>query len=234
MRFINRSYRSVPPRSSDQRMFWTPELSQHAPAGVWAYAINPVASGGGFHFRYDGPIGVILSDEVRLLAVNLVRRNGAQALTGHSLAAIFPLSDLASPAKQLVAPQRQVSPLGGVANLELVDILGVGHAPLSGFRWTPCNTTAYPRPFLWPTCGYEYLCRYRFTVRSFGSSTLALAYPAQAFDRGTPRFVPARLGTTADISALGCTRCLCRVPSGNPNFSPRWTTPSRTARASPT
>ena len=85
MRFINRSYRSVPPRSSDQRMFWTPELSQHAPAGVWAYAINPVASGGGFHFRYDGPIGVILSDEVRLLAVNLVRRNGAQALTGLSL-----------------------------------------------------------------------------------------------------------------------------------------------------
>ena len=94
MCFINRSYRPLPPRSSDHRMFGEPALSQHAPAGVWAYAINPVASGGGFHFRYDGAVGVILSNEVRLLTVNWVRRNGAQALTGHSPADTVPQSDL--------------------------------------------------------------------------------------------------------------------------------------------
>ena len=58
----NRSYRSLSPRSSDHRMFGEPELSQHAPSGVWTYAINPVTSGGDFHLRYDGAVGVILSD----------------------------------------------------------------------------------------------------------------------------------------------------------------------------
>ena len=73
MRFNNRSYRSLPPRPSDHRTFGELELSHHAPAGVRAYAINPVASGGSFHLRYDGAVGVTLSDEPQLLAVNLVK-----------------------------------------------------------------------------------------------------------------------------------------------------------------
>ena len=48
-----------------------------------AYANYPVASSGGFHLRYDGTVGVTLSDELQLLAVDLVRSNGSQALTGH-------------------------------------------------------------------------------------------------------------------------------------------------------
>ena len=61
------------------------ELSHHAPASMQAYAINPVASGGDFHLRYDGAVCVILSEESQLLAVNLVRSIGTQALTGHNL-----------------------------------------------------------------------------------------------------------------------------------------------------
>ena len=85
MRFINRSYRSLPPRPSDHQIFGELELCHHAPAGVGASAINPVASGGGFHLRYNGAVGVTLSDEPQLLAVNLVHSNGSQALTGHYL-----------------------------------------------------------------------------------------------------------------------------------------------------
>ena len=49
MRFNYRTYRSLPPRLTDHRIFGELELSHHAPAGVQAYAVNPVASGGGFH-----------------------------------------------------------------------------------------------------------------------------------------------------------------------------------------
>ena len=83
MRSNNRSYRSLDPRPSDNRIFGELELSDHAPAGVRTYAMNPVASGGGFHLRYGGAVGVTLSDEPLLLAVNLVRSNGSQVLTGH-------------------------------------------------------------------------------------------------------------------------------------------------------
>ena len=58
------SYRSLPPRPSDHRMFGELELSHHAPAGVRAYAINnPVGSSGGFHLRCHGAVGVALSDK---------------------------------------------------------------------------------------------------------------------------------------------------------------------------
>ena len=50
--------RRVPPRPSDYRISGELEISQHAPAGVRACAINLVASGGGFYLRYDGAVGV--------------------------------------------------------------------------------------------------------------------------------------------------------------------------------
>ena len=62
-------------------MFGEFELSHTA--GVQAYAIDPVAWGGGSHLRYDGDVGITLSDEPQLLAVNLVRSNGSWALNGH-------------------------------------------------------------------------------------------------------------------------------------------------------
>ena len=83
MHLNNRSYRSLPPQPSNHRILGDLELSHHVQAGVWAYAIDPVASGGSFHRRYDGTVGVTPSDEPQPFAVNLVRSNGSQALTGH-------------------------------------------------------------------------------------------------------------------------------------------------------
>ena len=65
-----------------------------------AYAIDPVGSGGGFHLCYGGAVGVTLSDEPQLLAANLVRSNGSQALTGHYLVDMLPPSDLPPVEKQ--------------------------------------------------------------------------------------------------------------------------------------
>ena len=90
MHFNTRSYRSFPPRPSDQRVFGELTLSHHAPTGASAFVPDPLASGGGFHFRYDGADHVTLSDEPQLLAVNLVRSNGLPALTGHYLVECYP------------------------------------------------------------------------------------------------------------------------------------------------
>ena len=76
MRFNNNSYRSLPPRPSDCRMFDELELSHHSSAGVRSCATDPVALGGGFDLRYDGAVGVTLFDEPRLFAADLVRTNG--------------------------------------------------------------------------------------------------------------------------------------------------------------
>ena len=130
MRLNNRSYRSLPPRPSDHRIFGELELSHHAPAGMRAYAITPVASGGGFHLRYDGTVGVTLSDEPQLLAVNLVRSNGSQALTKHHLVDMLPQADLLSEEEHFVTYGWHVISLVGVSNLEPGDLLGVAHAPL--------------------------------------------------------------------------------------------------------
>ena len=111
-------------------MFGELELSHHAPVGVRAYAIDPVTLGGSFHLRYDGAVGVTLSDEPQLLAVNLFRSNGSQAFTGHYLVDMLPHSDLPTLKEHFVTSERQVLPLVGVAKLEPGDILGVTHAPL--------------------------------------------------------------------------------------------------------
>lgn len=73
MRFTTRFYRSLPPQPPDNQVLGEPTLSHHASTGLSACTIDPIASGGGFHLRYDGTVGVALSDEPQLLAVNLVR-----------------------------------------------------------------------------------------------------------------------------------------------------------------
>ena len=80
MRFNTRSYRALPPRPHDSRVFGEVTLSHHAKTGVSAYAIDPIAEGGGFHLLYGGTVGITLSDEPQLLEVNLVRSNGSPAL----------------------------------------------------------------------------------------------------------------------------------------------------------
>ena len=83
MRFNTRSYRALPPRPHDRRVFGELTLSHHAKTGVSAYAMDPIAEGGGFHPLFGGTVGITLSDEPQLLEVNLVRSNGSPALTGH-------------------------------------------------------------------------------------------------------------------------------------------------------
>ena len=89
-----------------------------------------MASGGGFYIRYDGAVGVTLSDDPKLLAVKLVRSNGTQALTRNYLVDLLPQFDLPSEERHFVASGRQIIPLVGVSNLEPADLLGVAHAPL--------------------------------------------------------------------------------------------------------
>ena len=118
MRCNTRSYRALPPRPLDNRVLGELTLSHHATTGVVAFAIDPAASNGAFHLRYNGTIGVTLSDEPQLLAVNLVRSNGSPALTGHYFVDILPQPDIISGQKHFVAPERQVLPFIGVADLE--------------------------------------------------------------------------------------------------------------------
>ena len=63
MRFNIRWYRALPPSSHDSRVFGELRLPHHATTGVSAYVIDPTTTDGGFHFLYDGTVGVTLSDE---------------------------------------------------------------------------------------------------------------------------------------------------------------------------
>ena len=85
MHFKRHSCRFLPPRPSDQRVSGELELAHHAPTGMSVDAIDPAASGGGFHLRYEGAAGGTLSDDPQLFAVNLVCSNGFPALTVHYL-----------------------------------------------------------------------------------------------------------------------------------------------------
>ena len=80
--FNTSSYRALPPRPHDNRVFGELKLSHHATTGVSANVVDPTATDGGFHVLYDGTAGATLSDEPQLLEVNLVRSNGSPALTG--------------------------------------------------------------------------------------------------------------------------------------------------------
>ena len=95
-----------------------------------AYAIDPTAADGGFHPLYDGAVGVTLSDEPRLLEVNLVRCNGSPALTGQYVVDMLPQPGLFSVQEHFIASGQQVLPLTGDADVEPGDLVGTAHAPL--------------------------------------------------------------------------------------------------------
>ena len=77
MRFNTRSYRALPPRPYDNRVFGELTLSHHAKTSVSAYATDPIAEGGGFHLLYGGTVGITLSDEPQLLEVCLLYTSDA-------------------------------------------------------------------------------------------------------------------------------------------------------------
>ena len=128
-------------------LFGELELSHHAPAGARDYALDPVASSGGFHLCYDGAVGVTLSDELQVLAVNLVRSNGSQALNGHYLVDMLPQSDLPQRRNTVSPPGDRSFPSLGwrISNLATSPELPTPHS--CAFLWTPCSTTAEPPAF---------------------------------------------------------------------------------------
>ena len=103
MRFNPRSYRALPPRPHDNRVFGELTLSHHATTGVSAYAIDPTATDGGFHLLYDGTVGVTLSDEPQLLEVNLMRSNGSPPVTEHYRVDMLPQPGILSMQEHFVA-----------------------------------------------------------------------------------------------------------------------------------
>ena len=103
MRFNIPSYRSLPPRPFAQRVFGELGFVRHAPTRMFVKAINPIASGGCFHLRYEGISGLAQSDDPHLFAVNLVRSDGSPALTGHYFVDMMPQSDLSPVEEHFVA-----------------------------------------------------------------------------------------------------------------------------------
>ena len=71
-------------------MFSELSLSHHAPPGVSTISVDPLASDGEVYLRYDGVVGVTLSDEEQVRAVNLVRNCGSPALAGNYLVNVMP------------------------------------------------------------------------------------------------------------------------------------------------
>ena len=174
MHFYNRCYRSLPPRPSDHLIVSELELSDHALAGVWGYAIDPVTSDGGFHLSYHGAEGVTLPDEpqsARFAAKDLTRSLGTVWST-------------CSPS--LTCPQWR----NNLSTLDTRSFPSLGWRISSlaistqwptlrscAFRWTPCSTTADLPAFIWPTSGGPDLCRCGITSHSCGRYGLALACP---------------------------------------------------------
>ena len=148
--FNSRSFRSLPPRPSDQRVSGELELVHHAPTDMSDYTIDPAASGGGFHLRYEGAAGVTLSDDPQLLAASLVRSDGSPALAGHYLVDMMPQSDLPSVEEQFVASGRHVLPLVGVVDLEPGDTpTGLSEVSLvSTVMASPLAASVSPSPAL--------------------------------------------------------------------------------------
>lgn len=104
MRFNTRSNRSLPPRPSDRQSFGELTLGHDAPTGASAFLPDPLAPGGGFHFRYDGAENATLSDKPQLFAVNSFRSNGSPALRVHYVIEMLPQLDISLP-KNTVSPQ---------------------------------------------------------------------------------------------------------------------------------
>ena len=85
MRFSERSYRTLPPRPSDNHVLSNLTLwHQHSGAAV-AFTSDFSASRGCYHLLHAGDRGISLTRGHQLVPVSLVCSNGAPALTGSYL-----------------------------------------------------------------------------------------------------------------------------------------------------
>ena len=79
MRFSERSYRTLPPRPSDNRVLGNLTLSHQHSSGAVAFASDFSAPTGGYHLLYAGDRGISLTRDHQLVQLSLVRSNGAPA-----------------------------------------------------------------------------------------------------------------------------------------------------------
>ena len=95
-----------------------------------------------------------LNTTLRLTPVNLVRRDGSPALTGHYMVDLLPLSDSSETTECFVSSGRLNIPLSGCRELKAGDILGTASSPL--FR-VPLESLAIQEAPQWnplPPTGY--------------------------------------------------------------------------------
>ena len=113
MRFHSRSYQTLSPQP-DGRVFGELTLSigdDHLGSAA-AYFRDRASSDNVYHLVYDG-LGVSLTDSPQLIPVNLVRRDGSPALTGHYMVDLPPAPDSSDPSERFVSSGRQLIPLTG-------------------------------------------------------------------------------------------------------------------------
>ena len=79
IRFSERSYRTLPPRPSDNHVFGDLALSHQKSSGTVAFVSDFSAPTGGYHL-YAGDRGISLTRDHQLVQVSLVRSYGAPAI----------------------------------------------------------------------------------------------------------------------------------------------------------
>ena len=130
MRFHSRSYQTLSPQP-DGRIFGELTLSvgDDNLGSAAAYIRDRASSDAVYHLVYDG-LGESLTDSPQLIPVNLVRRDGSPAHTGHYMVDLPPAPDSSDPLERFVSSGRQFVPLTGYHDLEPGDVLGTASSPL--------------------------------------------------------------------------------------------------------
>ena len=130
MRFHPRSYQTLSPQP-DGRIFGelTLSIGDDNLGSAAAYIRDRASSDTVYHLVYDG-LGVSLTNSPQLIPVNLVRRDGSPALTGHYMVDLPPTLHSSDPSERFVSSGRQIIPLTGYQDLEPGDVLDTASSPL--------------------------------------------------------------------------------------------------------
>ena len=151
MRFHSRSYQTLLPQP-DGRIFGelTLSIGDDNLDSAAAYFRDRESSDAVYHLVYDG-LGVSLTDSRQLIPVNLVRRDGSPALTGHYMVDLPLAPNSSDPSERFVSSGRQFIPLTGYQDLEPGEVLGTAspplfRVPLSALTLQNARPTSQPSP----------------------------------------------------------------------------------------
>ena len=131
IRFRERSYRTLPPRPSDNRVLGNLTLSHQHSSGAIDFASDCSAPTGCYRLLYAGDRGISLTRDHQLVPVFQVRSNGAPALPGSYLVdMLHGPTDFSVDQNLVVNGLQQIDALAGTAKLEPGDLLGTFPCPL--------------------------------------------------------------------------------------------------------